>query len=118
MIPIPLRSLFCYAVLCGLIAGIIWSWEPAQMSRWSEYESIELGAPQQEAIALVETTDKSQSGCGNFRTDNRNSVCRFEDPWRSYVINFDPTSHQVILKRFNFKRVPGSRPLFNWLLKF
>src|SRR5882724_6625176 len=108
----------CYALLFGSIAGIIWSWEPAQMSRWSEYESIELGTSQQEAIALVELTDKSQSGCGTFHTDHRELVCRFEDPWRSYVINFDPTGKTVIFKRFNFKRVPGSRAFLNGILKF
>jgi hypothetical protein len=106
------RALFCYALLCGLIAGIVWSLEPSQMSRWHEYELIELGTPQQEAIALVESTEKSQSGCGALHTDNRELVCRFEDPWRSYVIHFDPKSKQVILKHFHFKRVPGSRRIF------
>jgi hypothetical protein len=112
------RALFCYALLCGLVAGIVWSLEPSQMSRWHEYELIELGTPQQEAMALIESTDKSQSGCGTLHTDNRELVCRFEDPWRSYVINFDPKSKLVIAKHFNFKRVPGSRALFNAALKF
>jgi hypothetical protein len=105
------RSLFCYALSCGLIAGIVWSLEPSQVSRWHEYELIELGTPQQEAITIVESTDKSQNGCGAFHSENRELICRFEDPWRSYVIGFDPASKQVALKRFNFKRVPGSRML-------
>src|SRR5258708_39951022 len=99
---------FCYALLFGSIAGIIWSWEPAQMSRWSEYESIELGTSQQEAIALVESTDKSQSGCGTFHTDHRELACAVPHPCLSYFINCAPTGREVVLYCLIFWRIPVS----------
>ena len=107
------RLLLSYALLGGAIAGIGWSVEPPQLSRWQEYESIELGASRQEAIAIVESSETSQSGCGAIHSENTETVCRFEDPWRSYVVKFNPETSRVVFKRFNFKRVPGFRVFFN-----
>ena len=92
------RLLLGYALLVGSIAGIAWSVEPSQVSRWQEYELIELGTPRQEAVAIVESSERSQSGCGALHFENRETICRFEDPWRSYVINFDPTTNRVGMK--------------------
>ena len=102
-------SAFAYAVLLGSILGVIWSLQPADLSRWNEYQAIRLAMGREEVISRVDSSDKSRSGCGAFNAESRESVCRFEDPWRGYVINFDPSTKQVNRKHFYFKRMPGIR---------
>jgi hypothetical protein len=96
-----------YAVLAGSLAGILWGIEPPELSRWHEYEAIRLWMPQQEAVNLVENSSPGYAGCGTLHYEGRDSVCRFEDPWRGYIINFNPDTKLVSRKRFYFKRVPG-----------
>ncbi len=55
-----------------------------------------------QVMALVERADQSWAGCGSL-PDNRNGACRFEDPWRLYAIDFDPSTRRVVRKRFYFK---------------
>lgn len=100
----PHRPIFMYAIILGLVAGVALSLEPRNISRWSDYQAIRLGMDQKEAVAIVEVGGKSFSGCGLFHYENRDTVCRFEDPWRGYVINFATDSKQVNRKYFFFKR--------------
>ena len=101
------RPIFWYAVLFGMVLGIVLSLEPSELSRWPDYESIRLGMAQDQVLALVDSSDKSLTGCGAHHAENRDSVCRFEDPWRGYAINFDLTTKRVNRKHFYFKRPPG-----------
>jgi len=98
--------LFCYAALLGLALGLLWSIEPTELSRWPQYRAIGLGMPREQAISLVESYSKSRAGCGAYHWESRDSVCRFEDPWRGYVINFDPNTKLVNRRYFYFKPVP------------
>ncbi len=108
-------SMIWYAVLLGLVGGIIWGVQPVGLSRWRLYQAISLGLSRDDAVALVESSENSLSACGAYRWENRDSVCRFEDPWRGYVINFDPNTKLVNRKYYYFKRVPGvSHPSSTW----
>src|SRR5205085_2307642 len=100
---------FPYAVLLGIIIGVVWGLQPADLSRWNEYQAIRLATTREEVVSRVDSSEKSRSGCGAFTSENRESVCRFEDPWRGYVINFDPATKLVNRKYFYFKRMPGVR---------
>jgi hypothetical protein len=80
------------------------SLEPSDLSRWHDYESIRLGMEQEAVQILIDSSDKSRAGCGAHRSESRNSVCRFEDPWRGYTIGFDPATKRVNQKQFYFKR--------------
>ena len=102
-------SVFCYAALIGVVAGFALNSEPSELSRWHEYASINIGMTQEQVVTMVDSSSKSQTGCGAHHAENRESVCRFEDPWRGYAIGFDPVTKLVNRKRFYFKPVPGFR---------
>jgi hypothetical protein len=89
------RPIFLYAILAGTMLGIVWGVEPAGLSRWDEYEAIRLWMPRQEAVRLVENSSPGYASCGALHSEAQDSVCRFEDPWRGYVINFDPNAKLV-----------------------
>jgi len=91
----------------GVVVGLIWGMEPIQLSRWKLYQAISLGSPRDKAVLLVDSSDNSLSGCGAFRSESKDSVCRFEDAWRGYVINFDSNTGLVNRKSYYFKRLPG-----------
>jgi len=101
-----LNRVFLVAIIFGLILGLAFSLEPAQRSRWTDFESIPLGMTRDQVRTQVDSSDKSQTGCGSHRFESQEAVCRFEDPWRSYVIGFDLTTKTVNRKHFYFKRVP------------
>ena len=99
----------CCAALAGLVTGVALSIEPRDLTRWPEYQAIRVGMEQDQVVAIVDASDKSHSGCGVHHGESRDAVCRFEDPWRGYTINFDPDTKRVNRKAFFFKRVPGLR---------
>lgn len=101
------RPIVVYAILAGAMAGVLWGIEPSDLSRRHEYDAIRLWMPQQEAVSLIENSSPGYASCGALHYEGRDSVCRFEDPWRGYVINFDPNTKLVNRKRFYFKRVPS-----------
>jgi len=99
------RPIFTYAIAVGVIAGMLWGIEPPERSRFHDYETIRLGMPRQEAVNIVESPQAGLVGCGTLHYENRDSVCRFDDPWREYTINFNPDTGVVNRKRFFFKRI-------------
>lgn len=99
------RSTFCYAVLVGALLGTIWGIESLRPSRWNLYQAISLGESREEVVSRVDSFNSSTVGCGVRRGENAESVCRFEDVWRGYTINFDPTTQLVNRKRFYFRFV-------------
>lgn len=100
------HRVFCYATVLGMALGIILSLPPWELSRWHEYKSIPLGMSREQVLVVLDSSDKSRTGCGLFRSERIDSVCRFEDPWREYVIDFDPTTGRVNRKYFYFRRPP------------
>ena len=112
--PVAIRQslvhrVFLIAIVFGLVLGVVLSLEPRERSRWLDYESIPLGMTRDQVRTQLDSSDKSQTGCGSQRFESQEAVCRFEDPWRGYVIYFDPTTRSVKRKRFYFKRVPPLR---------
>jgi hypothetical protein len=99
------RPILVYAMLVGALAGILWGIEPADLSRWHDFEAIHLGMPRDEVLSVVENKNLPNAVCGAFHYENRDSVCRFDDPWREYVINFNPSTGTVNRKRFYFRRI-------------
>jgi hypothetical protein len=105
------RSAFWCAVVFGMAIGIAWSVEPSELSAWRDYESIPLGMERELVFARLASSDVFHSGCGAYHFESRDSVCRFEDPWRAYVIGFDPTTKRVNRRYFYFKRLPPLLPI-------
>jgi len=75
-----IQAALCCSILLGLIVGIALSLEPAELSRWQEFQSVRVGMTKDEVLAVVDSSDKSQSGCGTHQGENHETVCRFDDP--------------------------------------
>src|ERR1700730_1092733 len=91
----PSHQAFWYAAVLGMALGVVLSIEPSELSRWQAYKSIPLGMAREKVLAVLDSSDKSQTGCGVHRFESSASVCRFEDPWREYAIGFDPDTKCV-----------------------
>jgi hypothetical protein len=98
--------LFWYATIVGIALGVTLSLQPWELSRWHQYKLIALGMPREQVVIVIDSSEQSRTGCGVFRSERTDSICRFEDPWREYVINFDPTTGRVNRKYFYFRRPP------------
>jgi hypothetical protein len=103
------HRVFPVAIILGFVLGVVLSLEPQQRSRWVDFESISLGMTRDQVRTQIDSSDKSQTGCGSHRFESQEAVCRFEDPWRSYLIGFDLTTKNVNRKHFYFKRIPPLR---------
>jgi hypothetical protein len=77
----------------------------------ANYEKISLGMSRQQATEVVEGS--AWAGCGAYHSENRETVCRFEDAWRGYRIDFDPGTKLVVRKHFHLKSFPGFNPARN-----
>jgi hypothetical protein len=92
------------AFIVGLAVGIgvMVHLKFSSLSMWQDYKSIRMGMPRRDVVDLV-ARDNSQVGCGVMFAEAPESVCRFDDFWRTYKIGFDPSTGLVTQKRFHFK---------------
>jgi hypothetical protein len=101
----PIFARIVLAFVLGLVAGAaiacaqIVFWQ----SRYRFYDSIEIGMSREQVQRAL---SREKLRCGIEPWLRTSSDCWLHDPWRTYLIKFDPKTHTVSGKFYGFNWYP------------